>query len=432
VAEEPKRRIAVAGWVLLALVLWWPTTGIISSNDGSHVALGRALVVRHETKIDPEVALTLWVDRAKRDGHQYSDRPPGTAFAAIPALWIGNRLDPSFLRSSLESKDIVVSPAGARYLEVYTTRPAKVGVRAIPILAYQGTALAVGLHTVLMGLLGLWAVARLLARRNVDLYGRAFAVGGLGLATLWGPYATALFSHVTAGTMVALMLVALDALRDAEFPRRRTMLAAAAGLAAAWAASTDYLVGLLALGTGLATVDLRKDARLIAVAVLGAIPVLAATAAYHDAAFGSPLAIGYDHHANFDFARDRGETFSGNPLSGLWIQWGFGEGAGMLALAPLSLFGVVGLARSPWRRLILGALPWVIVLAFHRTPAGGGSEDHRYLVPLLPILGVGLGALWQALVVEGAERGRLVGTALVLVAVASAFLAWSHFLGIVG
>lgn len=430
--EQPTRRIAIPGWLLLALVLWWPTTGIISSNDGSHIALGRALVVRHETTIDPEVALTLWVDRSKRAGHQYSDRPPGTAFLAAPALWIGNRLDPSFLRASLESKDVVVTPAGPRYLDVYTTRPAKVGVRAIPILAYQGTALAVGIHTVLVGLLGLWAVARLLARRDVHPYGRAFAVAGLGLATLWGPYSTTLFSHVTAGTMVALMLVALDALRDAEDPKRRAMLAAASGLAAGWAASTDYLVGLLALGTALAVVDLRRDARLIPIAILGALPILAATAVYHDAAFGSPLSIGYDHHANFDFARDRGETFAGNPLSGLWIQWGFGEGAGVLALAPLALFGVVGLARSPWRRVFLGALPWVIVLAFHRTPAGGGSEDHRYLIPLLPLLGVGLGALWQGLVTEGAERGRIVGIALVLVAAASAFLAWRHFLGIVG
>ena len=66
--------VLAALWISLA-------SGLVSSNDGSHVALARALALRGETTIDPEVGLTLWVDRARRDGHDYSDRPPGTAFA---------------------------------------------------------------------------------------------------------------------------------------------------------------------------------------------------------------------------------------------------------------------------------------------------------------------------------------------------------------
>ena len=414
------------------MLLWLGTTGITSSNDGSHLALTRALVLRGETAIDSEVALTLWVDRSKRDGHQYSDRPPGTAFAAVPAVAIGAQLDPGMLRDALERKDVVFTPATPSYLAIYNTRPARLGVVATPILAYQGTAAALSVHTVGMGMLGLWAVAWLLARRAIGPTARAFAVGGLALGTLWGPYSTTLFSHVTAGTLLALMLVAIDGLRDVESGRRRAGLAAAVGLTAGWAVSADYLVGLLAVGLAVASVDWRRDARLLPWVLLGALPIAAATAAYHDAAFGSPLSIGYDHHANFKFARERGSTFSGNFGSGLWTLWGMGKGAGIFALAPLAAFGVVGLARSPWRWLAAGAAPWIIVLAMHKTPAGGGSADHRYLVPLLPVLGLGLGALWQRLVTDGGPRGRWVGAALLLVALASAFLGWSHFLRIQG
>ena len=54
--------------------------GLLSSNDGSHLALARALVLHHRVDIDGERALTLEVDLATREGHAYSDRPPGTAF----------------------------------------------------------------------------------------------------------------------------------------------------------------------------------------------------------------------------------------------------------------------------------------------------------------------------------------------------------------
>lgn len=414
------------------MLLWLGTTGIISSNDGSHLALSRALVVRGETTIDAEVALTLWVDRAKRDGHQYSDRPPGTAFAAAPAVAVGAALDPGVLAHSQARRELVFTPAAPAFLAVYTTRPARIGVVAVPIVAYQGTALALSLYTVALGMLGLWAVAWLLRRHEVDQSARAFAIGTLALATLWGPYSTTLFSHVTAGVALVLMLVAVDALRDAVGTRRRALLAAAAGLAAGWAASSDYLTGVAALGVGLACWRWRDDARLIGWVVLGAAPIVLATAAYHDAAFGSAWSIGYDHQANFKFARERSSTFSGNPVTGLWTLWGLGQGAGVLALAPVTAFGIVGLVRSPWRRAALGVVPWVVVLALHKTPAGGGSQDHRYLVPILPLLGLGLGMLWQRVVTRGAERRRLVGAALVALAIASAWLSWSHFLRIRG
>lgn len=408
---------------------WYAATGLVSSNDGSHLALGRALVLRQSTTIDPEVGLTLWVDRATRDGHQYSDRPPGTAFAAAPAVWIGDKLDRSLLERSVQTRDVVVTPAAPRYAETYAVRSDKLRVRGVPLLALQGTALLLALHTALMGALGLWGLDLLLRRREVEPPARLFAAVTLGLATLWGPYATVLFSHVTAGATAIAALAALESAIGAS-GRARVTWALVAGLAGAWAGAADYLVALLVAGVFAATIDWRRDAKLLGWLTLGAAPVVIATALYHDAAFGSPLSIGYDHHANFGFARERTSTFDGNPLVGLWTLWGLGADAGVLALAPVTLVGVAGLAASADRRWLLGALPWVVVLAMHHTPAGGASEDHRYLVPLLPLLAVGFGHAWAAGAAHA--RARLWATGLTALAIASAALSWLHFFEVRG
>ncbi len=408
---------------------WYAATGLVSSNDGSHLALARALVLRQTTTIDPEVGLTLWVDRSQRAGHQYSDRPPGTAFAAAPAVWLGHALDRPLLDRSLRTQAIVVTPAAPRFAETYVVRGQRLRVPGVPLLALQGTALLVALHTALMGALGLWGVDVLLRRRAVGAPARSFAAVTLGMATLWGPYATVLFSHVTAGAMTIVGVAALESALAAT-GRTRIVWGLLAGLAGAWAAAADYLVALLVAGVFAAALDWRREIRLLPWLVAGAAPIVVATALYHDAAFGSPLSIGYDHHANFAFARERTSTFDGNPLQGLWTLWGLGEDAGVLALAPVTLVGIAGLAAGADRRWLLGAAPWVVALAMHHTPAGGASEDHRYLVPLLPLVAVGFGHAWARAAAH--VRARMWATGLTLLAVASAALSWLHFFEVRG
>lgn len=440
----------VLGLVLLGLVWVALAPGLVSSNDGSHLALSRALVLRGRTPLDEEVALTLWVDRARRDGKDYSDRPPGTALLAAPAVWLGAQLDPVLLRASLESQDVIVSPAAPRYAETYAARvqrhqrPPRTGP---PLLALQGTALLVACHCAAMGALGIAAVVVLLRRRGASPAAQIFAAACLGIACLWGPYSLVLFSHVTAGTCAIAALLGLE-LAGASEPAtpelgpepgpvpaspavaslRRAPLVLA-GLAAGAAFSADYLVALLVLGLGLASVPPRRWLAVTPWLLLGAAPIVAATLAYHAAAFGSPWSLGYDHHANFEFARERSETFDGELLQGLWSQWGLGEGAGVLALSPVMLVGALGLLAHRERRWLLGALPWILALALHRTPTGGAAGDHRYLVPLMPVLAVGLGLSFSRWAGPAGRRGLMAG-ALVLLAGLSAVLAWRHVLSI--
>lgn len=432
-ARSRSRRITVLGLVLLGLVWVWAAPGLVSSNDGSHLALARALALRGEAKLGNEVALTLWVDRARRDGHDYSDRPPGTALLAAPAVWLGARLDPMLLRTSLEAKDSMVRPAAPRFADTYAARVKRLQRApeiAPPLLALQGTALLLALHCALVGALGVGAVVLLLRRRGASPAAQLFAAVALAFASAWGPYSTVLFSHVTAGTLAIVAVLALELgagspSAEGSFPAPRRMPLVVAGLAAAWAGSADYLVAVLVLGLGLATVAPRRIAALVPWLLLGAAPIVAATLLYHAAAFGSPWSVGYDHHANFAFARELGTTFSGDPLHGLWSQWGLGEGAGVLALAPVMLVGVAGLLAHAERRWLLGALPWIVLLAAHRTPTGGAAVDHRYLVPLMPVLAVGLGLAWTRWA-DRPGRARIVGALLLALAVASAALVWRH------
>lgn len=419
--------------MLLGLLWVAVAPGLVSSNDGSHLALARALVLHGRVALRDEVALTLWVDRARRDGHDYSDRPPGTALLAAPAVWLGARLDPVLLQASLDARDVVVTPAAPRFAETYAVRVGRhlrAPHAAPPLLALQGTALLVALHCAVVGALGVLAVVVLLRRRGASPAAQLFAAACLGVASLWGPYATVLFSHVTAGTCAIGALLGLEHGLEGQAPAVRRGPLVLAGLAGGFALSADYLVVLLVLGLGLAAAPPRRWLAALPWVLLGAAPILVVTLAYHQAAFGSPWSLGYDHHANFAFARDRTATFDGNPLAGLWAQWGLGQGAGVLALCPVMLVGAAGLlARRPERWWLVAALPWILLLAAHRTPTGGAAADHRYLVPLMPVLAVGLGLGWDRWA-TGPGRARLVAAGLVALAASSAVLAWRHSLAV--
>jgi len=414
------------GWtmpaVIVAVVLVWLAagTGLVSSNDGSHVALARAFA-RGEIAIDDDVALTLWVDRAVRDGRSYSDRPPGTAAAATPAAWLGDRLDPLLWRDATRRKATLVTPAARRYMQTYVARSDRHGVGP-PLAKLQGTVLLVALHCALVGALGLVCLDRLLRLHGFALAARVFAILGLGLATLWGPYSTVLFSHVTSGTLWIAMALALA--QADRTPARARMWLVGAGVLGGWAVASDYsMIVPIALHVALA-VPWRAWPLVGAGTLVPAI----ATAAYHTAAFGSWHAIGYDHHASFEFARGRASTFSGNPLEGAWVLLGFGRGAGVLAQAPLVVLGVVGLALDKRWREGVAIAAWVVLLAFHRTPWGGASEDHRYIVPAVPLVALGFASVWQRWAAHEGGTRRVVALGMLVLTTCSAVLAWAGFL----
>lgn len=432
--ESPEREAVpiLVGRSLLFIVVvfvWLAnSSGLTSSNDGSHLALARALALRGETSIDPDRSLTLEVDLAEHGGHAYSDRPPGTAFAAMAAVWIGDRLDGPLLERAIAQaragREVKPLPGAVPYLATYAQRAGPDSPRLAGLI---GSTLAISCHAALVGLLGLLLIDALLRRLDYDPRTRLFALACLALATAWGPYATVLFSHGSAATAVAGFLLGVVVLARAD--ETRWWVAAWTGLAGAWAIACDYSLVLAIVPAAALAIAPR---RYLAV-LLGTTPIVLATLAYHYAAFGGVLAVGYDHQRNFGFARGRESTFSGNVFEGLWTLWGLGHGAGLLARAPIALVGLAAAAwggrerTSPdashraWRRALLGFVPWVFVLALHRTPWGGGTQDHRYLIPLLPFAAVGLALAW-------ASVGARVRALLVVLGLISSLLVWQQFL----
>ncbi len=429
--SEAYRWLRAAVFVLLAGFWVGSGTGIVSSNDGSHLALARALALYREVHIDPEAALTLRVDLAQRRGHFYSDRPPGTAFLALPAVLIGHGFDGRLLRGSRRRNEMMTPTASAPFERTYYHR----GHRPPLLVLMLGSILAACLQSVAMGLVALACLWHLLERRGVDLWGCIFAVLALGLGSLLGPYSTALFSHSTAAALVAIVLVAIDHLngdvsrRGPGLRRPEVLWTLLLGLAGGWASATDYLLVVVMVPLTMSSVRWRRWWLLW----LGALPIVVATLIYHDLAFGSPFSLGYDHHANFKFARDRWTTFDGSLLTGFWVQWGLGKSAGLLAQSPIAFLGLCGTIAScfvggrskrPRGAVRLAMwLPWILLLCLHRTPEGGQGVDHRYLIPIMPVAGLGLGALWTF-----CSGRRWLQSTLVGLAGGSAMLVWPSFL----
>jgi hypothetical protein len=421
-------RLEIATLAIVAGLWASQVTGFVSSNDGAHVALARALASGQVT-IDDDAALTLGVDLAQRDGHFYADRPPGTALLAVPAVAIGGALDPTLEAESRRRQAVVVQPASLAFLRTYGARAVD-GRRGAPLVGRLGTALASNLHAIFVGWLGLWLVARRLAALEFIADTRAMVLALLGLATLWGPYSTTLFSHGTAALFVALAGLAVEHARGETFTTAWMRSRAWGVHGAAWglAVACEYTLLIVALA---AWSCVPRYARRHA--WLGAFAPMLALALYHSLAFGAPWRTGYAFQAHFEFARDTAGMFSGGLAQGLWILWGAGLGAGVLVRAPLLIVALWGMPGFAARRIELGLgawlvpaawIAWCILLASHRTPWGGEGVDHRYLIPLVPAVAPGL-----AWALEGWGARRPLVSLLVLGACAyAAFLSWASFL----
>ncbi len=411
--------LALIGWVWGACAV-----GLLSSNDGSHLALTRSLALRHEAALENDAPLTLRVDLARRDGVLYSDRPPGTAMLAIPAVWVGAQFDDDLAAWAHGSRRVLQVPAGPDFAHTYRVR----APRARPLVNLQGSAIFATLHVGVLGLLTLILVGSRLRAAGSQERTIVFCVAALAFASLFGPYAITLFSHVPAAFAVSLLYWSAQRVESSTAIEPRVVRSAGVllGLAAGLAVATDYL--LLVPVAGVTIARMRRD--LVAPFLAGALVFGGGAALYHTIAFGAPWAIGYDFHTNFEFAKSRATTFSGDTLDGFMSLFGFSEG-GMGRLSPLWFLGVVaffwskGSSLSRWAHWLErgGWCLWVIALASHRTPMGGAFHDHRYLLPLLPVLAYDLGRLMDR--VDG-PRVRRMWTLLPLVALASVIGTWTY------
>lgn len=217
-------------------------------------------------------------------------------------------------------------------------------------------------------------------------------------ATIALPFATRLYAH---SLVIALLAWGLALLLESDAKKRTTICRALiAGGLGAWAFASDYSAALPASVLFLLALE-RGGLRSGVAFALGAIPPVLVLGAYHDACFGSPLSLPYDHRID---GSTRALLATGAygftlPSPTVVLHLLGGPRRGVLLCEPAVFLGVLGLfsafiARGPARRpsaLALLAAVGVFFANASRTHdwAAGFSFGPRYASAALPFLALG-------------------------------------------
>jgi len=373
--------IAILLFVVSSSLYFATTSGITSSNDGSHYALVRTMVKNHSFALKGfddyaegnDIAIT-------EDGRLFSDRPPGTAL--LGALFFGaGKLLPASAAELPSRHD-----AG---------NPRLVLLMMLPALAGAGTVLL------------LYAFMRELALSRAAALTASLI---LALGTIHWKYSSVLFSHALSSFLVMLSLFLT--IRIGRQKGIHWASLSFLGFILGFSVLVEYSNALLVL---IIVAYLLWQGRPFSFIKLTTIfgPLIAGGALsviflafYNFANFGSPLRLSYAYAINYPWAGSFLTTFNYPLAAGLraLLYWGPGDGwcdgtcfnQGIFLLSPVLLIALPGWIPY-WRKAktecILTTvvfLVYLLLFAKHRT-SHGFTADGRYLVPFLGLLAIPIG-----------------------------------------
>lgn len=325
-------------------------------SQNGHFALTRALVERQTIRLDAFTGTTG--DVVTRDGHVYFNKPPGLSLIAAPVY--------------------AIAVAAERASGADPSAPLFQTINA-----WLCTLFACGIPAALVA-----PVLFLYARRREGLTATAslFLALVIALATEQWPYATLFMLHAASG---ALMLFAYVLLEERGWNRPF-----AAGLLAGLAALANYLCAPVIGGIALLSLRGERRGARLAWFVAGAAPGVALLLWYQVAAFGALFRIPSSMNDAF-VSRDA--LFGVLRMPSAEALWGVTVSPyrGLFYIAPVLLLaagGIVAFARRrAWIELASVAVALVVFFGFNLTFNnwdGGFGIGARYLVPLIPLLGI--------------------------------------------
>ena len=391
--------LAIA-WALVMHALGWAQ--LASYAQVRALSQGRAEIDRWhwETK-----------DKAWINGHFYSVKAPGLAFATLPEYMA---LDAIGTDGAAEAAVANVRHTPHERWRPYAVPPyfetgfSEARTTRVDDRVELGTPVvwALTLLGAIVPAVAMLLLVRRLGDRVEPRYGAAAAVT-LGLGTILLTFGAEYFPHVLAACFGFGAFAVV--FRERRGPPR-TALVGVAGLLAGLGVTCEYPLALL--GTILFVYALAGERSRLprasayaAGAILGAAPVLA----FNQWAFGSPLQFAYA-----DAVALQGLT--GHEVLGLNDSGFFGislpdpvkawelllAGRGLLALTPVVAMAVAGafaMRRSSHRAeanvIVAVAAVYLLYNAGYWLPFGGGSPGPRFLIATLPFLGLGLAVAWR-------------------------------------
>ncbi len=355
-------RLAAVGITrgVLALCLLWlvavgPIVHDLTAQGAPRLALTGALHDDRDIKID---GYLVGFDYTERDGHTYSDKAPGQEVLALPA----------YAAARAVGAEPAVVPRVEENLTLWWVTLASAGLPAVAIIVL---------------------VAMATHRRGMPI--PLPALGALAFGTMLLPFAANLYGHVLGAALGYASWLVLD--RSSVDWRRGALAGALMGLAV----SVEYPVAIVGVVLVALLAVRRHWASLAAFAAAG-VPFAAFLAVYQRAAFGSPFSSGYSSKS---YHEDATLFITGIPDPRTLAIVLFGS-RGLLLFTPVVAVGIYGLWIR-WRREDDGgaAVSLAVVVGFlllqagWQNPWGGDGPGPRYVIPMLPFIGLGLARAWH-------------------------------------
>jgi len=377
------------GLVAFLYFATWPFHhGLNNPNEMVRVYMTKALVDHGTPAIDAVVREWGPVDdKAIHQGHLYAAKAPLQSLVGVPVYeWL-------ISRGTLADKRRVTT----RLRWWSSTLP--------------GLALAFALAA--------WARARAPALGATRRIGTALGLA-LALGTMLYPYALTFTGHIlAAATAGGAYLGAMALSRCPPDTRRARTLALLTGALAGAAPFAEYPAALVALPSLLGALWVTPPRSRLALAArlaAGAAAPLALGLYVHWMCWGSPFATAYSFLQNRGYARVHGSGFFGVGLPKGEALWGalFSPETGLFFYSPVLLVGLVAASMSALglrvpaapdgtsssdepgrpldRRLAVVALVACglefLFIAGHRGWRGGWTVGPRYIIGVVPVLGV--------------------------------------------